>query len=524
MQTTTTLARLAIGAVLIAWFMVVSGDRGTLHAQASLTIENQVLKISVFADKGGLNEIIHKTSGINLRTRTAGAFRVIWSMNLTLADGTDVSLDNNRTTSFTGSVKSVGGNPSLDLTWQGLRPDGRDPIPNAVVHATVTLNGADGAATCRWEVQNLGGLIVQDVTYPYLTGIGPLGGADDVFIVPFQEGRLYRNPVANNLSFSNIYPSGSMNMQFMALSSPAVTFEVRTQDPSGYTKEFRFNRTTSPAADHTIKVQHDFDRAAVDRVSVPYDVIMTMFANANGDWTDAADDYRKWALAQTWAQQARVRSTPAWLLNTGVSRTLCAAGCPFLPAQTYQQDAAIVVQDQKSLGVASLLGWLQGWEKYGAWYYGDYFPPSGVGRLRRGHSGGEATRESMARVHQSELSNDGHRFVEIREPATLGHPGRDRQRRRSTGRRHRPDLAVDGSLHRGVADAHRQRGDRARAARRRSDSTRWLSVESPAGLFQPRARSSRRQGRQLADPGMGQISAGRQDRGPDGEGGCRALR
>ena len=356
--------------------LILSRAIASLQAQSgSLTLENQQVRISVFADRGGLNEIVHKPSGLNLRTRTTDAFRQIWSLNFSLPDGSSVQVDNAHTTTFRSSVISNTSSSSLDLTWQGLQPAGRAPIPNVVVHATITLGAGDSAATWKWEAQNLGGLVIQNVMYPVVSGIGQLGG-NDIFVAPFQEGRVYRNPVSHNVRFSAPYPSGNMNMQFMALSSSAVTFALRTQDTSGYVKEFRFNPSTSTAGDYVMQIVHDFDLVPSDRLSVPYDVVLAMFSGPNGDWTDAADDYKKWAYNQSWVQQARSRSTPDWLLNTGASKLLCETGCQAFPNQTYQQNASLLLQDQQSLG-ASLLALLQGWEKYGAWYYGDYFPPSG---------------------------------------------------------------------------------------------------------------------------------------------------
>src|SRR5258708_1972474 len=91
-----------------------------LHAQSgSLVIENPLMKISVFADKGALNEIVHKPSGVNLRSKTNGAFRSIWNLSLSYPGGVSVAVDSTNTTSFRGSVINNSTGSSLDLTWQG---------------------------------------------------------------------------------------------------------------------------------------------------------------------------------------------------------------------------------------------------------------------------------------------------------------------------------------------------------------------------------------------------------------------
>ena len=165
-----------------------------------------------------------------------------------------------------------------------------------------------------------------------------------------------------------------MNAQFMAYSSSTATFGLRTQDAAGYRKEFRFNPTTAPANDYLMQIVHYFDLAPVDRISTPADVVLTAFTGANGDWTDAAEDYKKWAYDQPFVQQAASRSTPDWLANVGASKLLVGTGSDTLVPQTYQQNVALLAQDQQILG-RSMLGLIFGWEKYGSWYAGDYFPP-----------------------------------------------------------------------------------------------------------------------------------------------------
>src|SRR5438034_9684455 len=91
----------------IGIFAILSSDVAELRAQTgSLTIEDPFVRISVFADKGAINEIIHKPSGINLRSRTTGAFRQIWSMNVTASDGATFQVGASSTTTFAGSVRS----------------------------------------------------------------------------------------------------------------------------------------------------------------------------------------------------------------------------------------------------------------------------------------------------------------------------------------------------------------------------------------------------------------------------------
>jgi hypothetical protein len=96
-----------------------------------------------------------------------------------------------------------------------------------------------------------------------------------------------------------------------------------------------------------------------------------------GDWFATADLYRTWAVQQWWTQQSRTKSTktvPSWLHDMPLIRNACAHGCGTQPEQSYASVLQEWKQSQQSLGVAAM-GELWGWEKFGAWHEGDYFPP-----------------------------------------------------------------------------------------------------------------------------------------------------
>jgi len=344
-----------------------------LYPQSVLAVENQFMRISVFADKGGLNEIIHKPSGVNLRNRANGASKGIWSMKLSSSSGSIVYVNSAKAATFKGALLADRNGSTLDLTWQGF-----STAPNAVIHAAITLGDRDSAATWKWDAQNLAGLMLNWLIYPDMTGVGPLTAKDDVFIAPKWDGRVIRNPTQNKASYFGHYPAVWMNMQFIAFASPAVTFSLRAADAAGYSKRFDFNPTSSGAGDYYLRVWHYFDLAPTNRAAIPYDVVLSAIPGSNGDWTDAAEDYRKWAYDQPWAKQGRARSAPEWLPNIGASKLLGGANCNIStsPPQTIPQNASLLMQDQQALG-APLLGMLWGWEKYGCWFHGDYFPPNG---------------------------------------------------------------------------------------------------------------------------------------------------
>jgi hypothetical protein len=360
--------RSAILVILALWTARMASEAGTL------AIENPAMRISVSSGNGTLNEIIHKPSGVNFRSRTNGAYRQIWTLCLASTNGGSVQFGAANASSFTGKVLTNTSGVSLDLTWQGFQPAGLSAMSNGTIHATITLPTDEGVSTWRWESTNLGGAVIQNVIFPNISGIGPISGTNDMLIVPSWDGRVCRDPSTAGVSFTGYYPSSTMNMQFLAFSSPAVSFVLRAQDIQGYSKSFRFNPAGSPAGDCAMNVWHEFDQVPVNHAAVPYDVVLAAWVGANGDWTDVAEDYKHWAHQQWWVQQAGARTPPQWLPHVGASKLVCAMGSNKLVPQTYQQDVSLLAQDQQFLG-APLLAFLDGWEKDGSWYRGDYFPP-----------------------------------------------------------------------------------------------------------------------------------------------------
>jgi hypothetical protein len=208
-----------------------------------------------------------------------------------------------------------------------------------------------------------------------MTGLGRLGReADESFVAPSQDGRLIRNPFADQAAFYGTYPSSFMNMQFMALIDPLVQFVERTEDTAGGVKEFRFDLSNgSPIKDHTMELDHYFDLIPRTSISIPYPVVISALTPVRGDWTDVAEAYKQWAMKQWWSEKARARPTPDWLSHMGLSKLIYLRQSD---GENRRLDASGIIADRKYLEMP-LLSMVWGWEKYGEWFYGDYFPPWG---------------------------------------------------------------------------------------------------------------------------------------------------
>jgi hypothetical protein len=115
--------------------------------------------------------------------------------------------------------------------------------------------------------------------------------------------------------------------------------------------------------------------------TLEYDVVLGSF---KGDWYDAAELYRQWALQQKWATPLTQRTdVPQWLLDSPPHITIRLQGYvddgkaplvqEFLP---YEKCVPLLAQVADRVG-SPLVAVLMSWERGGPWVYPDCFPPVG---------------------------------------------------------------------------------------------------------------------------------------------------
>ena len=332
-------------------------------------LENSVLGIAILRSNGGIDSIVHKTSGVDLRSIRSASPKN-WQMQLRQPDGSELPINNNFSDRFTAVLNSGTDEASLDLTWTGLYSTGVR-FPNASVHARISMRSDSQFSYWTIEAQGLGTLPVTQLNYPLVSGIGSLGanGADDLLLYPTRRGELFHDPVKNLASLGPIYPSGLMNAQFAAFFDQTAGFYIASDDTQGNTKAFFWH--TNPAGDHGLEALNWTTGIAMDHYVLPYQLIV---GPTQGDWYAPAEIYRSWTRQQTWTQQSLKKQTPAWLLNSGLMRNECAHGCGSQPDVVYADIVRNFAASQSYYGPSVLE--LFGWEKLGAWFYGDYFPPA----------------------------------------------------------------------------------------------------------------------------------------------------
>ncbi len=380
----------ALGRVVFA-FAAIFLISPAAKASPLLSMENDLLRIAFDPQTGGLESAVHKPSGLELRTLRNGAWRLLWTFSIVKPDGSVEITDNQRTLGFDSAISSDPQRGAvLTLTWRGLTTDRGTQYPNAVVQVTATL--APGSAPCvlHWSADNVKGLVLKDLSFPYVSGVGPLGGSasDNRLLWPQEEGRLFHDPYGRLTQYGGASgPSALMNMQFIAYYNSTAGFLLSSRDVGGYVKGAFWSRTGNAVGDVGFGLVHAFDETEKSSLDLPYDVTLGAFS---GGWTAAADVYKAWAYQQWWVKQAGTKHTAAWLPATGVGTDFCTYKCGDGGAdRPYSQYTQHLLEANQFFQMP-VLGMLWGWERYGAWYSGDYFPPS---------EGWSSFDQTMAAVH-----------------------------------------------------------------------------------------------------------------------------
>ena len=211
------------------------------------------------------------------------------------------------------SFEEKNGGSLLKLFWQGMDL-GQE---KAVVDMTATFETRRGndLVYCRLKVENHSKRFgMWEVLFPTIDML-PIGSNEtDRVVIPRDWGRVFPNPydpLMIGFRMSAHWPEGlrypgPQRMQFGALYCPEKQgLYWGTYDTEGYYKQYyytskpkenRFELSIGHFPDDMGVVGNDFDQ--------PYPAVLGSFT---GDWYDATQLYRKWAMKQFWTSKGPLR-------------------------------------------------------------------------------------------------------------------------------------------------------------------------------------------------------------------------
>jgi hypothetical protein len=338
---------------------------------STIFIGNDFIEIGFRKDTGALWSILHKSSGVDLRGLKSDPGESLWDLRLLTTDLTHVGPSGIRRSHsyYMGySLNQSTNEVEITLEWNRIWLENYGEYP-AIVSASIKVSDGSQFASFSLKIDNSGSAAIEEICYPFIWEASKLGSSssDDALVVPDENGRLFYNPSENLTWWGQTYPSGFCNMQFMAYYDTYAGFYFATYDKDANTKSFFWQKSEGFGV--WIGITHyptiDFGSS----FTLSYDVVLGAFT---GDWHTAADTYRNWAYEQWWTQEHN--KPPTWLQETAVSKDFSCYSINEWRNKTFDECLQKTLQHQSYFNLSSLL-FLWGWEKGGAWSYGDYFPP-----------------------------------------------------------------------------------------------------------------------------------------------------
>ncbi len=302
----------ALSLLLALPFLVFAAP--SIAAENHVSIENTGLRVSFDSATGQLVEFTDRENAHAFVEYTAGD--ELWTIQA-LAPSEVAELRPSMAGTFTHRVLDEH-TDSLELAWQDF---GIAEAPALCVVARVSLHPEDATAYWSIAIEDTGDLPVGSVHFPRIPGIAPQ--ENERLATPIWMGQMAENPrgflsdsgKARRMEWA--YP-GLLSLQCIALyreSGPGIFLSA--DDPAGFVK--RFCAFGGAEGRLGIEVVHlpQGGSTGERRYEPAYRVGLGAF---EGDWFTAAERYRKWALKQPWAAEARLRANTveAWAAETGL--------------------------------------------------------------------------------------------------------------------------------------------------------------------------------------------------------------
>ena len=250
-------------------------------------------------DGAGLISVYDRRNGreyLSVEPRTAP----FWEVSTKKGDGGAAHVS----TGGSCRVRTVRG--GLDFTWDGALA--------VRVRARLAADEALLRMRLRADLRQADESIL-NVAFPVVDGIMPISanGTADVVLDTWAVGQLRQSPLLSGKPVENQYPHG---MQFTALQADERGLYFAAEDPDA-------NRKTLAWSAGTGGLRFRISRPVLGwagpdparRYASPGDVVVGPF---RGDWYDAAQLYRRWAITAPWCAKGPIHArpdVPKWLAD-----------------------------------------------------------------------------------------------------------------------------------------------------------------------------------------------------------------
>ena len=274
-----------------------------------VALDNGKLRLEFDRTTATLVSMVDKTSGYEFIDSTATP-APLWEV-VPLVEGEQFELPTEVKVTKLSSRK-------VRLAWRQASGEGME------LTATVRLDKHKALSYWNVELRNYDGEKVKELNYPCLNNIKEI--PDECVVTSNWTGRMHTTPRKHYKTISMV-KQNRPTMQFSALyGSGASGLYVATNDKESYGKSFHYifhDALTDYKMVNILEMEDD-----ANSYCPPYDFILGAF---QGDWYDAAQIYREWALQQEWAKNCRLHSgkmnpwlpkTALWMWNRGRSNNV----------------------------------------------------------------------------------------------------------------------------------------------------------------------------------------------------------
>ena len=282
-----------------------------------------------------------------------GNCRIAWSLDLRRPDGSiEVLKPENM-----DNCHQHHDNEQLTFSWRGCRQLG------TAFEVKTVWQIQDGLllGNISWQGDYTQEFQIENIIFPEATM--PLFSSSSIFL-PIMQGIVLhdiQNHIFNDKDTNLLRETSFQQMQFCACYSNRESFYFEYRDTEFYQKKFQFTRTS----DHKNVVFRGSYPLPLDSESsltdeMPYSFGIGRF---NGEWFEACQIYRRWALQQSWTNRpepaSQIRDIAMWIWNRGNAEDVVP------PVQKLYEDT----------GLPFALDWYW-WHKNGYdTSYPDYWPP-----------------------------------------------------------------------------------------------------------------------------------------------------
>jgi hypothetical protein len=282
--------------------------------------------------------------------------------------------------SFSYTPRTLTDGVSLDLRWDGFTVD--STLVDVSVSVTIGLGSDSPLSYWSIAIINNANFTIEAIDFPAISGLGQIStdSEQDYLVCPSLPGLLFQNPLSHFILNSGwgwemYYPSSNAAMQFMAYYglSPKAGLYFASYDSGAHSKFFNLSKPSLSWLNMVIRHVPEFIPGG--DFQMDYQVVVGVFS---GDWYDAAQIYRTWALQQPWLNKGTLSKRsdiPAWYRSVGLRQWIFTHPNCMPDANLFNIVPEVISDTATYLGCPVIANWI-GWERQG-WYldYPDVFPP-----------------------------------------------------------------------------------------------------------------------------------------------------